>query len=171
MTLVPLATATAVQGGVTLGLSKWLSPLGWIAWGPRLLLPWLPATAFLLAWAHAKQIEIFVDRLRRHAVAVVIPMLLVLASLPQYVILFRPGLWDSLFAPDLICPRVPYIEQGADYYYRCTIHQMFSKHSVLIDAYDPNLGLAAFVLAAVCCLAWLWFTINGLRAAHPRGVA
>jgi hypothetical protein len=167
LAMIPLITVTVVLGGVTLGLSKWNSPLGWIAWGPRLLLPWLPATAFLLAWSHAQQIEALVGRLMRHAIALVVPVALIVASLPQYVNLFRPGLGDSLFAPDAVCPRIAYIEKGADYYYRCTIHMMWTKHSVLLDAYDFHLGGEAFVLAAVCCAAWLWFTVNGLVTERP----
>ena len=31
------------------GLSKWFSPFGWIAWGPRLLLPLLPAMLLVVA--------------------------------------------------------------------------------------------------------------------------
>ncbi|MDP9325310.1 MAG: hypothetical protein M3O87_02070, partial [Candidatus Dormibacteraeota bacterium] len=51
--LVPLGTAALVLGGVSIGLSKWVAPLGWIAWGPRLLLPWLPAAAYLVGAAYA----------------------------------------------------------------------------------------------------------------------
>lgn len=168
--LVPLATAASVLGGVSLGLSKWRAPLGWISWGPRLLLPWLVASAFLLGWAYAEQMEVLVVRLRRHALAVLIPLVLIVASLPQYVILFRPGLWDPLFATDAVCPRVPYIEQGATYYYQCTIHQLWSKHSVLLDAYSRHLGPTAFLLGTLCCAAWLWFTVNSLlsmRSSSP----
>ncbi|MDP9325701.1 MAG: hypothetical protein M3O87_04095, partial [Candidatus Dormibacteraeota bacterium] len=89
------------------------------------------------------------------------------ASLPQYVILFRPTLWDSLFLPDAVCPIVPTIEEGATYYYRCTVYQLWSKHSVLIDAYHQHLGQAAFILGVACCVAWLWFTVNGLQTARP----
>jgi hypothetical protein len=166
--LVPLGTAVVVLGGVSVGLSRWFAPLGWISWGPRLLLPWLPATAYLLGVAYAEQVEAFVTALRRHAIALLVPALLILASLPQYVILFRPTLWDSLFLPDAVCPRVPVIEEGATYYYRCTIYQLWTKHSVLIDPYHLHLGQTAFILAVTCCAAWLWFTVNGLLSARRR---
>jgi len=44
----PAIIVAIVLGAMTLMLSGWYSPFGWWAWGPRLLLPWLPAAALLL---------------------------------------------------------------------------------------------------------------------------
>jgi hypothetical protein len=156
---LPSVLVVAVLFGLTFGFSKWDSPLGWISWGPRLLIPWLPAAVYLLLAAHASGAESLLGSLIRHrALAVGVVLALALVSLPQYVILFRPKLWDPLFAPDATCPRIPYIEQGADYYYRCTVHQLLTKHSVLLDAYQAHFDRTAFLLAAICAAAWAWFT-------------
>jgi len=45
---VSILVAIAVLGIVTVGLSGWYTPFGWWCWGPRLLLPWLPAALLLV---------------------------------------------------------------------------------------------------------------------------
>jgi hypothetical protein len=40
--------ALALLAIVTVGLSDWYTPFGWWSWGPRLLLPWLPAALLLV---------------------------------------------------------------------------------------------------------------------------
>src|SRR5207248_1594759 len=41
--------ALVLLSGLTASLSLWFSPFGWDCWGPRLMLPWIPAILFLLA--------------------------------------------------------------------------------------------------------------------------
>ena len=41
-----------VLAALTFGLSGWWAPFGWIAWGPRLLLPWIPACLLILLRAY-----------------------------------------------------------------------------------------------------------------------
>jgi hypothetical protein len=165
---VPLATTVLVLGGVTLGLSKWIAPMGWFAWGSRLILPWLPATAYLLAWSYAEHIGIMVTTLRRQPAAILVPVALAVATLPQYLVLFRGSLGDAVFRGDAICPTYPPLDDRA-FFYQCTVHQLWSKHSVLLDAFQPGADTLAFTLAAVCCLAWVWFTVTRLQAAAPEG--
>jgi hypothetical protein len=54
----PALGGLAVLVGMTVGLAGWYSPFGWWAWGPRLVLPWLPAALYLalsapLPWERA----------------------------------------------------------------------------------------------------------------------
>ncbi|HET8539378.1 MAG TPA: hypothetical protein VFL83_05855 [Anaeromyxobacter sp.] len=54
----PALGALGLLAAATLGLAAWYSPFGWWAWGPRLVLPWLPACLFLalaspLPWGDA----------------------------------------------------------------------------------------------------------------------
>jgi hypothetical protein len=167
--VVPLAAVTVVLGGVSLGLSKWLAPMGWYAWGSRLMQPWLPAAAYLLAWSYADRISALIFAIRRYPLAILLPLGLAAATLPQYLVLFRGNLGDAIFLPGKTCPVLATID-NPDYYYQCAVHQLWSPHPVLLDAYQPNLDVVAFALAALCCLAWFWFTVRGVlaatRAAH-----
>lgn len=151
--LIPALVVALALFGLTLGFSDWWAPLRWITWGPRLILPWVPACALLLAFAYAPEIDVLLKRLvSRSRLAMAGLLLLAAATLPQFVILARPTLWDPLWTPDAPCPRVPYVEQGVDYYYTCTIHQLWTKHSVLLDAYDPGVDPSSFIFGIVCCL-------------------
>jgi hypothetical protein len=53
----------SVLFGLTLGFSKWWAPLGWYSWGPRLMLPWLPASLLLSIYAAAPDFERWVRRI------------------------------------------------------------------------------------------------------------
>lgn len=39
--------ALAVMAVITVGFARWYAPMGWWAWGPRYLLPWVPAVLWL----------------------------------------------------------------------------------------------------------------------------
>jgi hypothetical protein len=108
-----------------------------------------------------------VSAARRQPAAIVVPVVLAIATLPQYLVLFRGNLGDAVFAADSICPTYPPLDDR-NFFYQCIVHQLWSKHSVLLDAFQPSLDTLAFALAVVCCLAWLWFTVTRLLAAGPR---
>ena len=60
---IPVACIWLPLLGLTLGFSKWFAPLGWYAWGPRLLLPWLPAALLLFLYAAGPGLERALGRL------------------------------------------------------------------------------------------------------------
>ena len=58
-----------------------------------------------------------------------------LVALPHFVVLFKPDLMLSVFRNDAICPHVAIIQNSVDYYYHCINHCLWTKRSVLLDAY------------------------------------
>jgi hypothetical protein len=126
--------------GLTAGLSRWYSPFGWFAWGPRLLLPWIPA--ILLVLLHHLS-PLFFARLGRGK-----------ARLPGRAVLLVTAVWVAASAANNLtessdwielarffqrnpdCPELAFIENGAEPYYRCLDaqvwpHQLFLSWNVL----------------------------------------
>jgi hypothetical protein len=119
--LPPLLTL-AVLVAFQVGLALWAYPFGWIAWGPRLTVPVIPALVVAAIATGAPELRALVDRaLRPVAAAVVVAVVLVLTTLPQ-----SGAIWayskatTALLAPSPGCPGLtglPAIADGT--YYRC----------------------------------------------------
>jgi hypothetical protein len=143
--------------GLTVGFAKWWSPLGWWAWGPRLMVPWLPAIGYLLVVAYPLEFERLLDSLTRSARWSWGLLLAITAvTLPQYVVLFGDSMFSSTFASDAVCPTTAYIERTPTYYYHCVNHQLWTKGSVLGQAYQPGNGWASLLLGLACACALIW---------------
>ncbi len=96
--LVPVGGVGTMLVLLTLGFSKWYAPFGWPAWGPRLMLPWIPAAVLMLLWYYAEKWEGVLVRLwARPARGALALLALAAASLPQAAVLARPAVYDSLW--------------------------------------------------------------------------
>jgi hypothetical protein len=130
--LIPLAGAGALLLLLTAGFSKWYAPFGWPAWGPRLMLPWIPACVLLVFWYYAKEFGEALDRLCvRPGRWLLVLSVLAAASLPQAVVLARPAVQD----------RINYLRPGRQvgdgraYYYRGLHHILWPRpHEVVLLA-------------------------------------
>jgi hypothetical protein len=163
--LAPAAGVVGTLLGMTLVLSKWVAPMGWTAWGPRLMLPWLPACAYLLITAYSRELEGLLARLGRLGpVYLLLAILLAAASVPQYVAMVHPTLWLQFLTPDALCPVAPIIENGAGQYYRCINHMLWTKGSMLAAAYLPGAAPMALLLGCACAAGLVWL-LQRVRAA------
>jgi len=170
----PAVGVVAVLLGVSVELANWWSPLGWVAWGSRLMLPWVPAAAYVLVVAYHEEIE----RLLRWIVGVPVGfwlagIALAAASTPQYVAMVRPTLfWEVFIVPDAICPKVPYPGTGAanTYYYTCVNHMLWTKQSMLISAFQAGPNLFFLVIGCACAAGLLWL-LQRLRASVRSEIA
>lgn len=72
--------ALGVLGAFVVGLARWWAPYGWVAWGPRLLLPLLPALGLVLVWLGGAELAALVRRVLLHPVGVVVVALAVVAG-------------------------------------------------------------------------------------------
>jgi hypothetical protein len=137
--LAPAAGVAAVLGGLTLGFGRWFAPLGWESWGPRLMFPWLPAAGYLLVLAYGKPLGDALAALgRRWWLAALLALLWVAVSLPEIVYVFQPEVAKALFSNDPTCPRPAVIEADPNYYYHCLRYGLWSKKSVLWEAYGSK---------------------------------
>jgi hypothetical protein len=163
--LAPAAAAAAVLLGMTLELSKFFNPMGWATWGPRLLIPWVPACAYLLVAAYAGELERLLNFIvRRGLIFWPGGVALAAVSIPQYVSMMRPSLTWEVLGPDAVCPRPVYIEYGAPYFYNCTTHQLWTKGSALLSAYLPGSNPVPLLLGCACGAALLWLLYQLRRA-------
>ena len=153
-------------------------PYGWYAWGPRLLLTWVPPLLVLAIAAYGRVAAGLAARAFRSNVAVgVAALLLVIAAVPH--IGFALGhhtLFPAFFAADERCPPVtPELvatEEGRDRYYSCIRYRSWEKPPVLVDAANATRSAAGapFVLAWALALAAL-LVITRLRLPAAGGPA
>ena len=158
-------------GALASSLALWYSPFGWITLGPRLMVPLLPATAFLMI-AYLRRVQQTTanfdvrDRtwMRRIAAAIVIPM-----AIPTALTTTAPWTWSkgvaALIAPSDSCDgflNVP-IQTDRAGYFSCSDDMMFRlRPSVLRQLWDPSLDIAgtAWIVGTSATLIFLLFGIG-----------
>jgi len=132
----PVAGMSLALLGLTLGFSRWAFPMGWICWGPRFFIPWLPAFAYVFVATYARPLHSVLEEwsLRRWK-GWCIGIALAVASIPQFEIPFNEEIIPRFFAPDANFPKAAIIQDDPDYYFHYIDHLMWRKQSVLREGY------------------------------------
>ena len=146
---------TAVVGvtvAFTISLTFWYTPFGWIAYGPRLAAPFLPAAVVVALFVAADPIRSQLRWLARiPAVLATVAVVVALAGWPQYGAPWTHGAAvQDLIAADSSCPRMTdfTIQGDKEFYYRCATHEMWRlKPGVLDDAATGGSYAAMFARA------------------------
>ena len=164
----------AVIGALLLGLADWYAPFGWIAWGPRLTLPWVPA--FLLVAAVACPAEarrvVHADTAGT-ARATLTFATLAITGLPQVAVLYDTLAPGRLFNTNTAshCP----IEAiwGTTGYFNCVRYLAWRHSPVLLDALHGLLTVPGFLFGFAMCaaLAGLGYVANGPARQPAAAVA
>jgi hypothetical protein len=143
------AATLATFAGLLVGLANWYQPFGWYAWGPRLLLPWIPAFVLVLAMLQRARLVALLrwlgERPRRIWVA---GLLAALPALPHVGVLQARHVVAALFDSDAACPG----KAHGHALLTCVNHWAWTKHSVLLDA-SKGLGRAAGAVLALLLVA------------------
>jgi len=85
---------------VNLGLAKWYSPFGWIAWGPRLTLPYLGSFILLLIYIGVDDLVIFLKKVGSLMCFFAIFVVASVSLLINIAVSLETGLvFQSIFAP------------------------------------------------------------------------
>jgi len=154
-------TLALIVAGLTVSLASWYSPFGWIAWGPRLTLPWVLALLLLALAAFGRDLAAPARRLLAPAWRFGLVALAVVAmTLPHVGYLWRPETKDEFFAlsrdnPDCDDPA------GSRGYYACLHETMWSRRPIVNTALQglgkPSGTVTAIAVAAalIGCLALL----------------
>lgn len=152
----PLAALAALLFFLTLGFSRWYTPLGGFAWGPRYMLPWIPTVALLLIYFYRSEIAAVLSTLLvRPLTFVITSVILILASLPQLVVLFDSSVMAQIFAyPE--CPRIPVIQEGVDYYYDCLQTQIWPKKLFIAELYSVAFAPAVLWVVLLYAVTVIW---------------
>jgi hypothetical protein len=118
----PVAVA-AVTAAFTGLLASWWSTFGWIAWGPRLTLPLLPALVVAAVRAAPGPLDTALSWLVGSTVrAVVVAVVLVVLAVGQAGVVWNQGAIALPTVPSPSCPvlKAP-ADTTADYFYGCGI--------------------------------------------------
>jgi len=142
-------------------LSTWYAPYGWVAWGPRLIVPTtaMGATICLViifqdkdALEHLRQFKLFL---------LPIGILGIVTLIPTVGFLQNPTRTMSWFAGgnDAVCPTPAIIQLDPQYYFKCLIHGSWKMNpSLWYQGLSSFTGLNA-ILFLVCALC-LVFSIS-----------
>ena len=126
LTWLPLTALVVGLVGFTAGLSMWFAPFGWIAYGPRLAAPVLPAALLLAIKLAGPELSRLLTAAGRSLVLVLaIWLATTVAIWPQ---LGNPWVWrtgiGSLMTPFADCDDSVSIYEG-DRYYNCVTTTMW----------------------------------------------
>ena len=130
-TVAPVLVAVLLVVDV-LGLATWFSPFGWIAWGPRLMLPLLPAMLLISCVFASHRAG---DVLRRFLAGPALwPTAVVVAAigLPEAVVLFHAQAVSQFFGPDAHCVNA-HVGRNPSHYYRCFDYTAWQKRPFLLQ--------------------------------------
>lgn len=159
----------AVIVGLVAGLATWWAPFGWIAWGPRLSLPWVMPLLLLGTVAYGRLLTPFAARLlqpRWRAVGIAAVTFVV--TLPHVGYLWRPEQTLEFFTVSTgSCPATGSITSES--YYDCVREEMWTRHPIVLDALSGlrtvGGGLTALAVAAALAGAVALFRDESRRAA------
>ena len=151
------------------GLSKWFSPFGWIAWGPRLLLPLLPAMLLVVAVLGTADATRLLSRFLTGRWFWPGAVGTVLVGLPQAMVLYHPHALAQFFV-DPRC-RNAHIHSNPSRYYRCFDYLAWSKRPLLLQDGLEGLNSAGGRLFAVAFGAAILSLLYFARLLARAGVA
>lgn len=122
---LPPLLVVGVLAAYTAGLALWYSTFGWVAWGPRLTLPIIPAVLVAGIWtARAPMTAGLTWIFRNAARTVLVAAVVAVLGLAQVGVVWHRAAIELPLVPDAACPTVVPIEQAsADYFYGCGLHQ------------------------------------------------
>lgn len=152
-------------------LASWYDPFGWYSYGPRLMLPVIPAVVVVAVVMYSGEIEAALrSALAGPVRALILTILVIVIALPQVNVLAAGIETSSIFAPDRTCPTTPEVGVDTDaYYYRCTFHRAWGVHWVLADSYRAVKGGWGAIYAVVFGGSWIWLLLVGTASVSPEG--
>jgi hypothetical protein len=114
-------------------LGSWYAPFGWITWGNRLLMPWLPPLAFILLLARVSPvIRMFRLLSARPALPIVAGAALAILSLPQWLVVLDRRWALDVFRPVPGCEVIPRPSVDLAYYYQCLDHYLWPTTPTIV---------------------------------------
>lgn len=155
------------------GSASWVSPFGWIAWGPRLSLPLIPALSVAsVSVGHARLQAMFRWIGARRGLSIAIGALVVLSALPQLALPWSHGrAIGALIAADDVCPGLmdTPVQRDRDLYFRCTSHVAWRLHpnqlsqALRINPWQAWIARGIGSAAIVSLLIAIWLGLHPTR--------
>lgn len=143
--------------GLTAGFSKWFAPFGWVAWGPRLILPWIPAMIFIFFSHYSQAIESWLKKAMSSKICFwAITNILLAVSLPQFMVLLLPDMVGELFKNFPLCTADAIHDLNPPQYYLCIKSIMWNTRWTLFKIYSPSFSLKYLPFA----LGYTFYLLN-----------
>lgn len=149
-------------------LGSWFAPFGWVAWGPRLMLPQLPATLLIALVVYAHEVEVVArNALRTPLRTGLVAAVVVVLALPQANVLHADTIVGGLFSPDKVCPVAADVQADPAYYYHCLDYFAWGRHWILPASFSAVDNPGGMMFAIGFGAAWIWLVFS----AAPRWVS
>ncbi|MEC4807407.1 MAG: hypothetical protein SAJ72_24520, partial [Jaaginema sp. PMC 1080.18] len=157
--LAELSLLAIVLIGLSIGFATWFSPFGWISWGPRLILPWLPSVLFLVMIICADETnELFKNLTSKKWKQISLISLLFVTSLHNVVVLLHYELFPKFFLTSGACSNMFLELLETSLYYKCLNYFMWDKYSIFQESYIAILNHFD-ILLYICCFMIAIFSI------------
>ena len=144
---VPLIGVGLVLLGLTCGFSKWFAPFGWVAWGTRLMYPWIPSLILLLVFFFKEEIDQMLEVFgRKGIVSIVFLALLLLSAVLQWGSLLSDEALNRFFAPNEACPKIAIIQTDANTFYQCMNGLLWSNRVLLLKDQLQNFLVGKYLV-------------------------
>jgi hypothetical protein len=155
------------------GSASWVSPFGWIAWGPRLSLPLIPALAVASVSVSGVRLQALIRWIgARRGLSIAIGAFVVLSALPQLALPWSHGrAIGALIAADDVCPGLmdTPVQRDRDLYFRCTSHVAWRLHpnqlsqALRINPWQAWIARGIGTAAVVSLLIAIWLGVKPAR--------
>ena len=134
---IKLGGVCVVLLGLTLGFANWWSPFGWIALGPRLMLPWIPSILFLFFYFYPQTMEDGLSFLKKRKVSpVLVAFVIFLLTVPAFIPVVKPDALSVLLDSPRECPESFHPAANLERYYYCIDLVMWPEFGVpLLNLY------------------------------------
>lgn len=137
-----------------LGLARWYSPFGWIAWGSRLVLPLFPAMLLCAITALGPVGTSALRRALSSSWSWFAGAIALLAGVPQVAVLWRPKSLSSFFSGRGVCANAA-VENNVGRYYRCAFHLAWHMPPLSMQVVGDLHSLRGIATTAVVALTVL----------------
>jgi hypothetical protein len=168
---LPALTLAGLAVLFTAGLASWFSPFGWIAYGPRLSVPLMPAFAIAGVAVLGTTLEAAARKtIQTTAGFAVVSALIIGAGWPQFGTAWsHTAAIGDLVAGDTTCPQMTEVTIQADAtrFYQCVEHTMWRLHSLPIDEAATEGGRMALVARLIAALG-VFALVASTRRQEPR---
>jgi hypothetical protein len=178
-TWLPPAVVLGVGVVFTAGLSKWYSTFGWVAWGPRLTLPMVPA--LVVAGIHSARAPMTAGLrwvARRLGVLFAVAGVTAVLAVAQAGVVWNGSAIQLPLVLDTPCPKLLPVDQASpDYFFGCGIHEAWRLDPLSLwesSQGGPATQQVAQGLAMVMVLAaagWLHLTVGPAPGCRKRSLA
>lgn len=162
---LPGVTVFVVLLFMIVGFSLWAFPFGWVAWGPRFIIPWIPTLVLMLLIAYKNQVKNIIYIITRGKREIICATIIIGAlTLPQVGVLMNTQSINKFFSPDAVCQQVTTVDMGA-YYYKCINYLAWNKKPIMIESIS-GLGNPLGLVFGVTYIVMIYSMLNVMRRTY-----